>query len=142
MDTEPDQLESPSAGTGFETPGQQCPPNGETRRTTTDGCLPARVGLDFGGNTLFLVEITTPPATSNTIFRQAIRKPKSNEENEQFDPGGKEEEPPPWKAAVLVIFSFLGRIWAWVLVVCAMCFCLCVSTGCVLLLSGDHFPAS
>ena len=31
MDPEQDQLESSSAGTGLETPGQQCPPNGETR---------------------------------------------------------------------------------------------------------------
>ena len=30
MDPEPTELESPSAGTGFETPGQQCSPNGET----------------------------------------------------------------------------------------------------------------
>ena len=109
MDTEPDQIESPSAGTGFETSGQQCPPNGETRRTTTDGCLPARVSSDFGGNTLFLVEITTPPAASNTIFRQAIRKPKSNEENEQFDPGGKEEEPPPLESGCTSNLFFPGE---------------------------------
>ena len=52
MDPEPDQLESPTPGTGFETPGQQCPPNVETGRTTADGCLPAGVGSNFG-ETLF-----------------------------------------------------------------------------------------
>ena len=30
MNPEPTELESPSAGTGLETPGQHCPPNGET----------------------------------------------------------------------------------------------------------------
>ena len=40
MDPERDQLESPSAGRGFETPGQQCHPNWETGRTTAADCLP------------------------------------------------------------------------------------------------------
>ena len=89
------QLETPSASTGFETPGQQCHPKWETGRTTAAGCLPAGVGSNFGGNTLSLAEITTPPAASNTIFLQVSRKPKANEKNKQFDPGGKEEEPSP-----------------------------------------------
>ena len=38
MDLERDQLESPSAGTGFETPGQQHLPNWERGRTTAAGC--------------------------------------------------------------------------------------------------------
>ena len=33
MNPEPTELESPSAGTGLETPGQHCPPNGETWET-------------------------------------------------------------------------------------------------------------
>ena len=40
MGPELKELESPSAGTGLETPGQQCPPNEVTwnqRRTTADG---------------------------------------------------------------------------------------------------------
>ena len=44
MDPERGELESSSAGTGFETPGQQCPPNEgiwETGRTTADGILTA-----------------------------------------------------------------------------------------------------
>ena len=52
MDPERDQLESPSAGTGFETPGQQCLPNWETERTTAAGCLPVGVGSNYG-ETLF-----------------------------------------------------------------------------------------
>ena len=47
MDPERGELESPSAGTGLETPGQQCPPNEgtwETGRTTADGFLTAGVG--------------------------------------------------------------------------------------------------
>ena len=46
MDPERGELESSSAGTGFETPGQQCPPNEgtwETGRTTADGFLTAGV---------------------------------------------------------------------------------------------------
>ena len=57
MDPEPDQLESPSAGTGFETPGQQCPPNGETERTTANGCLLVGMSSNSRGNTFFPAEI-------------------------------------------------------------------------------------
>ena len=80
MNPEPDQLEPPSTGTGFETPGKQCHPNWETGQTTADG-LPAGVGSNFGGNTLSLTEITAPPAASNTVFLQASRKPKANKES-------------------------------------------------------------
>ena len=51
MDPEQGELESLSAGTGLETPGQQCPPNEgiwETGRTTTDGILTAGVGSNQG----------------------------------------------------------------------------------------------
>ena len=47
MDPERGELESPSAGTGLETPGQQCPSNEGiwgTGRTTADGFLTAGVG--------------------------------------------------------------------------------------------------
>ena len=47
MNPEPTELDSPSAGTGLETPGQQCPPNGETwetGRTIADGHL--LIGMD------------------------------------------------------------------------------------------------
>ena len=51
MNPERDQLESPLASMGFETPGQQYPPNGETGRTTAVGYLTAGVGPNLGGNT-------------------------------------------------------------------------------------------
>ena len=47
MDPEQGELESPSAGTGLETPGHQCPPNEGTwdqGGTTADGFLTAGVG--------------------------------------------------------------------------------------------------
>ena len=47
MDPKLKELESSSAGTGLEIPGQQCPPNEgtwETGRTTADGFLTAGVG--------------------------------------------------------------------------------------------------
>ena len=44
VNPKPTELKSPSAGTGLETPGQQCPPNGETGRTTADGYLLVEMG--------------------------------------------------------------------------------------------------
>ena len=44
VDPDQNELESPSAGTGFETPGQQCHPIWETGRSTDDGFLTA--GMD------------------------------------------------------------------------------------------------
>ena len=52
MDPELDQLESLSAGTGFETPGLQCHPNWGTGRITAEGCLLVGVGSNLGGNFL------------------------------------------------------------------------------------------
>ena len=105
MDPEPGEIEQSSAGTGFETPGQQCPPNWETGRTTAAGCLPVGVDSIFGGNTFPLAEIgadseiATPSTVSNTVFLQTSLKPKDKKtasgENKQFDPGGKGREPPP-----------------------------------------------
>ena len=79
MNPELTKLESPSAGTSPKTPGQQCPPNGETGRTTADGCLLVGVGSNLGGNTFSPAEIATPPAASNTIFLTTSRKPKDKE---------------------------------------------------------------
>ena len=86
MNSEPTELELPSTGTGLETPGEQCAPNGETGRTTADGCLRVGMGSNSGGNILFLAEIaveprpdskvTTAPAASNTIFLKASRIPE------------------------------------------------------------------
>ena len=122
VDPERDQLEPPLASRGFETPGQQCHPIWETGRTTADGCLAAGVGSNLGGNTSSPTErvtgtrigtATTPVNPSKTASLEASSKPedkeKGSEENKQFHPGGKEEKPPPWNAAVMVLFSFLGE---------------------------------
>ena len=140
MDPERGELESPSAGTGLETPGQQCPPNGgtwETGRTTADDVLTAGVGPNQGGGisspTMERVDSRAVRTTANITILQQGNKPKDeekgSEENKQFDPGGKGEQAPLWKAAVTSIFFFFlwrafghGR-----LVACVSCFfCLCV----------------
>ena len=123
MEPEQDQLESPSAGTGLETLGQPCPPNWETwetGRTIADGYLLVGMGLNQRGDTSLPTErvgtragtATTPANSSNIIFlkvsRKHVDKDKDNEENKQFDPGEKGDKPPPWNAAVIVLFSFLG----------------------------------
>ena len=56
MDPERDQLESPSAGTGFETPGQQCHPNWGTERITAESCLLVGVGSNLGEKTFPPIE--------------------------------------------------------------------------------------
>ena len=120
MNPEPTKLESPSAGTGLETPGQQCLPNEEireTRQTIADGYLLVGMGSNQGGDISSPKErvgtragsATTPASSPNTIFRKASRKPRDktpSEENEQFDPGGKGEKPPLWNAAVMVLSFF------------------------------------
>ena len=120
VDSERDQLEPPSARMGFEAPGRlQCHPNWETGRSTAAGCLTAGVGSNLEGTTFSPTErvigtradsAATTLDSSKTAFPQTRRKPNkktSSEENKQFDPGGKEEGSPPWKAAVVVVFSFL-----------------------------------
>ena len=105
MNPEPTELESPSAGTDLEAPGQQCPPNEEAGRTTADGYLLVGMGSNQGGDTSSPTEragsragktTTTTSAASNIIFLQQGRKPRdksSSEENKQFDPEGKEKSP-------------------------------------------------
>ena len=56
MDPEQSQPEPPSAGTGYDTPGQQYLSNWEIGRTTVDGCLLAGVSSNLGGNTFSLAE--------------------------------------------------------------------------------------
>ena len=141
VDPERDQLKPLSTSTDFETPGQQGHPSWETGRTTAAGCLPAGVSSNLGGNTSSPTErvtgkragtATTPVNSSKTPSLQVSRKPedkeKSSEENKQYDPGGKGEKPPPWNAAVMVLFSFLGgTLGHGCPVACASCFfCLCV----------------
>ena len=117
MDPELKELESPSAGTGLETPGQQCPPNEgtwETGRTTAEGFLTAGVGSNQGGNisspTTERVDTQAVRTMTNIIFLQQGHKPrdeeKGSEENKQFDPGGKGEKALLSNAAVTLSFFF------------------------------------
>ena len=140
MDLERGELESPSAGTGLETPGQQYPPNEgtwETGRTTADGFLTAGVGPNQGGDisspTTERVDTQAVRTTANITFPQQDHKPrdeeKGSEENKQFDPGGKGEKSTALERGCNVYFSFLwGERWAMggSLLVLRV-FCLCVS---------------
>ena len=99
-DPEQGELGPPSAGTGYETPGQQCHRTWETGRTTADGFLTTGVGSNQGG------DISSP--TTERMDTQAVRtmaiitflqqghkpkdKDKGSKENKQFNPGGKGEK--------------------------------------------------
>ena len=132
MDPERGELESPSAGTGLETPGQHCPPNEGTwgqGRTTADGFLTAGVGSNQGGSissptecvdtrastksTATFADISSPMehigTLAGTTATPAKRRHKTiSEENKQFDPGERGEKAPPWKTAVTLL-SFSGE---------------------------------
>ena len=90
---------------------------------------------------------TTPANSSNTIFMEASRKPedkdKGSKENKQFDPVEKGQKPPPWNAAVMVLFSFLGgTLGHGRLAVCASCslsVCACLSVHFLLFYQGIMF---
>ena len=128
MDPERDKLESPSAGAGLETPGQQCPPNEGTwdqGRITADGFLTAGVGSNQGGNiplpteraknTTPFTDISLPTeyvgTRAGTAATPTKRRHKTiSEENKQFDPGGKGEKAPPWNTAVTLL-PFSGESW-------------------------------
>ena len=106
MDLERGQLESPSAGTGLETPGQQCLPNLEMRRTIVDGCLLVGASLNLGGNVFpreelgigMQIDSQTSFTSSKNAFLQmnhkSIDMETASKENKQFDPGEKGGEPP------------------------------------------------
>ena len=125
MDPGMEELTSSSASTGLNTPGQESPPNEgvwETGRITADSILTAGVDLSKEGNISSPMESvdtrasqkSTRTATVAGISSTAATPPKrrhktSSEENKQFDPGGRGEQAPPWKAAVpLPLFSWGG----------------------------------
>ena len=118
MGSELEELESPSAGTGLKTPGQQCPPNAgirEQERTTANGFLTAVVDSSQGGRIPSPPEQSTSTITFADIFSTAAiqenRKCKTpSEQNKQFDPGGKGEKAPPWNAAVTLLSFFWGKL--------------------------------
>ena len=102
MGPELKELESPSVGTGLETPGHQCSPNEgiwETGRTTASGILAAGVGSNQGGNVFSTTTESMDTRASekrtrivaDITFLQQGHKPRS-EKNKQFDPGGNGEK--------------------------------------------------
>ena len=140
MNPEQGELERSSAGTGLETPGQQCPPNEgtwEEGRTIADGYLLVGMGSNQGGDisspTTERVDTRAVRTTANITFLQQGQKPKDkekgSEENKQFDPGGKGEKASLWNAAAISIFLFSGgSIGPWeARCLCFVFFCLCVS---------------
>ena len=158
MGLELKELESPSPGTGLETPGQQCPPNAGTwgqGRTTVYGFLAAGVGSNLGGNIFSpttesvdtRTSTTSTRTTADITFLQLDHKPrdekKGSEENTQFDPGGKREKAPLWNAAVTLLSSS-GENWE------GPCLCFVFFRVCfvyalfskLLFFPGNHFSAS
>ena len=117
MSQELEELTSSSAGTGLETPGQQGLPNEgtlEQRQTTANGFLTAGVNSSQGGRTPSPPERSTSTRTFEDIFSTAAiqenRRLKTfNELNKPFDPGGRGEKAPPWKAAVPLPFFSWGE---------------------------------
>ena len=130
MGSELKELESPSAGTGLETPGQQYPPNEGTwdqGRTTASGISTAGVGSSQGGNISSPTERAKDTKTSADISSTAAtpenrRHKTSSKENKQFDPGAKEEKKSPWNAAVTLL-SFSGESWEALFVLRIFCRC-------------------
>ena len=108
MGQELEKLESSSADTGLETPGQQGPSNEgtwEQRRTTVNGFLTAGVDSSTKEN-IATSTVTVAGISSNAATPSKHRHKTSSEENKQFDPGRRKEKAPPWKAAVpLLCFS-------------------------------------
>ena len=97
-----EKLESSSADTGLETPGQQSPPNQgilEQGRTIANGILTAGVDSSQGGRTPSPPERSTSTRTFADIFSTAAiqenrRHKTSSQQNKQFDPGGRGEKAP------------------------------------------------
>ena len=95
-----EEPKSSSAGTGLETPGQQCPPHEgvwETGRITANGFLTAGVDSRKKGNISSSTERATRTVTvagnSSIAATPSKRRHKTpSEQNKQFDPGGQGEK--------------------------------------------------
>ena len=125
MDPGMEELTSSSASTSLNTPGQQSPRNEgvwETGRITADSILTAGVDSSKKENISSPMEsvdtrasqkstrTATVPGISSTAATPPKRRHKtSSEENKQFDPGGRGEQAPPWKAAVPLPFFSWGE---------------------------------
>ena len=124
MDSELEKLKSSSAGTGLNTPGQQCPPNEgirETGRTTASGILAAGAGSSKKRN--ISTSTGTAAGISLTAATPGHRRLKTfSEQDKQFDLGGQREKAPPWDAAVTLPFFFGGELGSSLLFsVCILC---------------------
>ena len=124
MDPGMEELKSSSASTGLNTLGQESPPNEgvwETGRITADSILTAGVDSSKKGSISSPMEsvdtrasqkstrTATVAGISSTAATPPTRRHKtSSEENKQFDPGGRGEQAPPWKAAVSLPFFSWG----------------------------------
>ena len=138
MDPELEELETPSAGTDLETPGQQCPPNEgtwEQGRTTANGFLTAGVDSSQGGRISSPTESedtqaseTSTTITADTTFLQQGHKPRG-EKNKQFDPGGtvEKERRPALERGCNSTFFFFGELGGSLL-----CFVFCRCSLCAL----------
>ena len=153
MGPELEELEPPSAGTGLETPGQQCSPNEGTwdkGRATTSGILTAGVDscqkTNISSRTTESVDKRAKDTKTIEDISSAAATPESrmrktpSEQNKQFDPDGKGEKVPPWNAAVTLLSSS-GENWEapCLFSVCALCV-LCFPK--LFFFSGDDFSAS
>ena len=121
---------------GFEAPGQQCLSYWEMESTTVDGRLLVGVSSNLGGNIFSLEQLgigsqtdsQTPTsfASSKPVFLQMSCKPDdnelANEENKQFDPGGKGGSHRFEQRMYWYSFLFLG-IHGLECLACFLCFC-------------------
>ena len=136
MGQELEELKSSSAGTGIETPEQQCSPTEgiwETGKTTTSGILTAGAGPSRGENILSPAERVTRTVMvagiSSIAATPSKRRHKTfSEENKQFDPGGQGENARLETRLCSTFFS--GESWqapcCFLFVPCALCFvCVC-----------------
>ena len=156
VDPERDELESPSAGTGFETPGQQCHPIWETGRTAADGFLTAGVGSNLGKHTSPTTKrvdtraVRTTTTSSNSLNITFLQQGHETKDRRK---AAKKTNSSMWgrrRAATALehgcngslFFSWRER-WAW----SAGCFCfvffvfVCLPVSSLLYLftlSGDH----
>ena len=112
MSQELDELTASSAGTGRKTPGQQGPPNEGTlgqRQTTANGFLTAGVGSSKERKIATSTTTTVAGISSIAATPPKRRLKIFNELNKPFDPGGRGEQAPPWKAAVPLPFFSWGE---------------------------------
>ena len=124
-------------------------------QTNVDDCLLVDGSLDLEETPFSLAEFVIRTQTDSSFAPKTIFLPMSsklkdkelaNENNKQFDPGGKVGEPPLSKVDVLVLFSFSGgcmgsdaRLVSFASVYLSVSCCFCFS------LQGktcDRFPAT